>query len=141
MRTIVNAVLLRGNCVLLARRSPQRTAYPGLWSFPGGHVEIGETIEQALVREILEEISVAPTTYAHIATIADPHVHPRGHVTYYIYSVTAWSGGEPTLIGDEHTELRWFSLPEATALTELALPEYTSLFTQLAATLSATSSA
>jgi ADP-ribose pyrophosphatase YjhB (NUDIX family) len=36
---IVNAVLLRQPRVLLARRSMARRAYPGLWSFPGGHVE------------------------------------------------------------------------------------------------------
>ena len=39
MRHIVNAVFVRGRKVLLGRRSLHRSAYPGLWSFPGGHVE------------------------------------------------------------------------------------------------------
>ena len=50
MRNIVNALLLRQGSVLLARRSPHPKAYPGLWSFPGRHVQAGETLEQALIR-------------------------------------------------------------------------------------------
>jgi 8-oxo-dGTP diphosphatase len=49
MRTIVNALFVRDGMVLLARRSPHRSTYPGLWSFPGGHVEQGETLAEALV--------------------------------------------------------------------------------------------
>ncbi len=40
-----------------------------------------------------------------------------------MYSVTAWEGGEP-LLGDEHTELRWFTPTAAIALPDLALEEY-----------------
>ena len=45
MRNIVNALLLHEDKILLARRSQHRKAYPDRWSFPGGHVETGETIE------------------------------------------------------------------------------------------------
>ncbi|UYN97043.1 MAG: NUDIX domain-containing protein [Enhydrobacter sp.] len=44
MRIVVNAVLVRGRELLMAKRSPKRRTYPGLWSFPGGHVEGGETL-------------------------------------------------------------------------------------------------
>jgi 8-oxo-dGTP diphosphatase len=64
MRNIVNALLMQEGTVLLARRSPQRKAYPGLWSFPGGHVEENETLVEALIRELLEEVGVTPTRYA-----------------------------------------------------------------------------
>lgn len=47
MSNIVNALLVREGTVLLARRSPRRAAYPGLWSFPGGHVEANETLDEA----------------------------------------------------------------------------------------------
>ena len=60
MPDIVNAVLLKRRNVLLARRSPTRRAYADRWSFPGGHVETGENLEQALRRELREEIGVAP---------------------------------------------------------------------------------
>jgi 8-oxo-dGTP diphosphatase len=41
-----------------------------------------------------------------------------------MYIVTAWDGGEPILVGDEHTELRWLSAEQADVLPDLALQEY-----------------
>ena len=119
-RTIVNAVLIRNGAVLLARRSAHRASYPGLWSFPGGHVEPGETLEAALVREVGEEVGVAPTAFRPLGTIADPNAAGDDPVTYHMYAVEAWSGGEPSALGDEHSELRWFNLPDASSLPDLS---------------------
>src|SRR5437667_5927330 len=55
MTDIVNGLLLRNGAVLLARRSAGRQAYPNRWSFPGGHVEAGESLDDALIRELREE--------------------------------------------------------------------------------------
>ncbi len=126
---IVNAVLLRDRCVLLARRSAARKAYPGLWSFPGGHVEEGEGLEQALHRELREEVGIAPTAYRPLAPIVDPQVTST---IYRMYAVSAWRG-EPAIRDDEHSELRWFSLSDATALPDLALDAYRPLFDGLRA--------
>ena len=128
MRTIVNALLARNGAVLLARRSAHRAAYPGLWSFPGGHVEPGETLEAALAREIGEEIGVVPTAFRPLSTIADPNATRADPVTYHVYAVEAWSGGEPSLLGDEHSELRWFGWQAASSLPDLALGEYRHVF-------------
>lgn len=124
MTDIVNAVLVRDRCVLLARRSAARKAYPGLWSFPGGHVEEGEGLEQALHRELREEVGIVLEQYRRLAPIVDPHV---ATTTYRMYAVTAWRG-EPAILDDEHSELRWFSLSAATALPDLALDAYRPLF-------------
>ena len=129
MRNVVNALLLRQGIVLLARRSPHRKAYPGLWSFPGGHVEAGETLEQALIREASEEVNVAPVTYSAVARIVDPNTTSEP-ITYHMYAVREWSG-QPSIINDEHTELRWFTLEEAQALQDLALEDYRPLFDSL----------
>src|SRR5262249_58146846 len=51
MRNIVNALLVRGGSVLLAKRSSQRASYPGQWSFPGGRAEANETLPEALVEK------------------------------------------------------------------------------------------
>src|SRR5947209_6598947 len=109
MRYIVNALFIREGRVLLARRSPQRKAYATMWSFPGGHVEKNETLADALVRELREEVGVVPTTFASLGSISDPNANATDAATYYMYSVTAWEGGEPALIGSEHTALAWFT--------------------------------
>lgn len=135
-RTIVNAVLVRDGAVLLARRSPHRATYPGLWSFPGGHVEESETLEAALVREVGEEIGVVPTAFRPLDAIADPNApradpvtyHLADPVTYHLFAVDAWSGGEPSLLGDEHSELRWSDLRTACDLPGLALDDYRRVF-------------
>lgn len=128
MRRIVNALLLRDGHVLLARRSPTRRAYPDRWSFPGGHVEAGETFEQALGRELQEEIGVCPQTYRLVDAIADPEAM---ETTYHLYVVTAWTG-EPLIRDHEHTALTWFTLGSAAALDDLALEAYRPLFRRLA---------
>ena len=61
MRNIVNGLLIKGQKVLVAHRSEDRRSYPDTWSFPGGHVEEGETFEKALVRELAEEVGVSAT--------------------------------------------------------------------------------
>jgi 8-oxo-dGTP diphosphatase len=124
VRDIVNALLIRQGLVLLAKRSSRRKAYPSLWSFPGGHVEKGESLAKALDRELREEIGVAPIDYKLLGTIADPNTAKDDPVTYHMYAVTAWRGGEPTIIDDEHTELRWFKLAAAISLADLAVAEY-----------------
>ena len=132
MRKIVNGLLVRGGNVLLACRSPQRKAYAGRWSFPGGHVEENESFADALARELREEIGLTPIEFGYLETIVDPNCPPTGPAIYCLYSVTPWQGGEPRLIGDEHTELRWFSLRDATNLAGLALEDYRAVFHKLA---------
>jgi 8-oxo-dGTP diphosphatase len=132
MRNIVNALFVRQGTVLLARRGPNRRAYSNLWSFPGGHVEDGETLTEALVRELREEVGVIPTGYTPLGTISDPNSEAADPVTYHMYAITAWDGGEPTMVGDEHIELAWFAPEAAAALPDLALGDYRRVFSQLA---------
>lgn len=128
MRTIVNGLLLAHGKVLLARRSLRRKAYAGLWSFPGGHIEPGETLEQALVRELREEMGIVPVAFDALATIADPNAP----ATYHLYAVTQWQG-EPAIQDEEHSELRWLAPSAAARLPDLALEEYRPLLERLLA--------
>lgn len=74
-RAVVAAVIERDGLVLAARR-PDKGHLAGLWEFPGGKVETGETPEQALAREIREELgctvsvgaAITTTDYAHLET-------------------------------------------------------------------------
>ena len=131
MPNIVNALLLRQADILLVRRSPDRRAYPNLWSFPGGHVENGETLDEALCRETFEEIGVTPLNYSLVLRIVDTN-EAADRAVFHLYAVRNWQG-IPTIRNQEHTELRWFELSEAALLSSLAREEYRSLFAVLKA--------
>ena len=75
-RQIVNALFLRDGAVLVAKRSPQRRVHANCWSFPGGHVEPGESLEAALVREAREEIGLTPRRFRELAIIPEPNQSP-----------------------------------------------------------------
>jgi 8-oxo-dGTP diphosphatase len=132
VRTIVNGLLLADGKVLLARRSSGRKAYPGLWSFPGGHVEVGENLEEALVREMREELGIVPIVFEALDLIADPNAPATNPATYHMYGVTRWQG-EPIIRDNEHTELGWFQREIAARLPDLALEEYRPLLLGLGA--------
>jgi 8-oxo-dGTP diphosphatase len=129
MRQIVNALLLHNGQILLARRGHERAAYPGLWSFPGGHVEEQETQVEALIRELREEIGIIPGESQLITSIQDANV-TSDTATYHLYAVRRWEG-IPAIQDQEHSELRWFALAEAVMLPDLALHEYRAVFLAL----------
>jgi 8-oxo-dGTP diphosphatase len=128
MPEIVNGILLKKDLVLLAKRSDTRRVYAARWSFPGGHVEAGESYEQALSRELQEEIGIVPLEYQLAATLDDP-ASPATH--YHLYAVTRWRG-EPAILDNEHSELRWVALSAASVLPELALEGYRAMLRDLA---------
>lgn len=128
MTTIVKGLLLRDGQVLLAHRSAHRKTYPKTWSFPGGHVEAGETPEGALARELSEEIGVTAPIAAHFCDMQDA----EKSVTFRLYVVKHWQG-EPQNLGVEHDNLKWFSLKEAQQLSGLTFDAYRGVFARLIA--------
>lgn len=122
----VGAILLSGGTLLLGRRAAHRS-YPDCWDIIGGHIEAGETIEQAMVREVEEEIGVRPVDFTRLTSLRAEEIE------LHIYRVDAWSGGSPAIQDDEHAELRWFTVEAACALTNLASNEYIPVFRKLSA--------
>ena len=112
--------------LLLGRRAAHRS-YPDCWDIIGGHVEPGETLEQTLIREVEEETGVTPVQFVKLSLLRAEGIE------LHIYRVDAWSGGSPALHGDEHVELRWFTVEEACALPNLATAEYVGVFRELRA--------
>jgi len=94
--------------VLICKR-PQGKAMAGLWEFPGGKVEAGERPEDALIRELDEELGitvkeacVAPFTFA-------SHTYPDFHLLMPLYVCRRWEG---TPIAREHPEIKWVAPKE-----------------------------
>lgn len=121
------ALLRRNTKFLLALRSPKKRFYPGVWDMPAGHVRAGESIHAALLREVKEEIAVVPTSFNLIHALNELHPVKNGAAIYFIFLVTQWSGGEPRINNDEHTQLRWCTIDEASQL-QLADERYLDLF-------------
>ncbi len=126
------AILVCDGRILLGRRAPHRRAYPNCWDVIGGKVEVGETIEAALARELSEELGIVPLAFAPIGVVEDRSPHARGHAGYHMFAVTRWQG-EPAMCNHEHTNLSWFTIDAACALPDLAMAEYRALFLRVAA--------
>lgn len=132
MRHYACAVLLREGKILLGKRAPHRKAYPRRWDVIGGRVEEGETLDEALRRELCEELGIVPVSYEPLGSVIDNGPQQRGEATYHMHLVRGWTGGEPAMMDDEHTELTWFSIKDACALPDLALAEYVDVFRRAA---------
>ena len=106
--SVVGAIIRRRDTVLVARRSPERSA-GGLWEFPGGKVEPGESPQQALVREVHEELGVDIEVGALVDRSSVP-LGPSGEVVIDLACYEAvLSGPDPTSSTD-HDALRWMPL-------------------------------
>lgn len=95
--------------ILLERRSDN-----GLWCMPGGAIELGETLEEALAREVMEETSLEIFDPKLLDVKASVHmIYPNQDEVYYtdvVYLVNHYSG---TLKHDEEsTEVKWFKIGE-----------------------------
>ena len=101
--------------VLITRR-PEGKAMAGLWEFPGGKVEDGETPEAALIRELREELAIdtqsaclAPLTFA-------SHAYDDFHLLMPLYVCRKWQG---MVTGREGQALKWV---RAKALRDYPMP-------------------
>lgn len=103
----VDAVLLKGREVLLIKRG--REPYRGAWALPGGFVEVGETLEHATVRELLEETGLKGEIVDLLGAYSDPKRDPRGHTVGIVY-VCKVAGIVQVAAGDDADEARWFPL-------------------------------
>jgi 8-oxo-dGTP diphosphatase len=103
----VGAVLVREGRVLLGLRASGRAHFPGVWDLFGGHVCAGESSEEALVRELHEELGIKAGEWRLVA-VAD-YAGAIESYEYRVYAVTDWQGTPQNRQREEHEEIRWFS--------------------------------
>jgi 8-oxo-dGTP diphosphatase len=106
-----NKILLVAACalvdadrrVLIAQR-PQGKQLAGLWEFPGGKLEPGETPEQALIRELEEELGVSTKTACLASLTFASHSYDSFHLLMPLFVCRKWQG---TPQAREHAALKW----------------------------------
>lgn len=109
---VVAAVIEVDGKVLCMQRGVTRYSYTShLWEFPGGKVEAGETPQQALHREILEEMDLDVEVHEHLATVT--HDYPDFTITLAAYRCTATT---TDFIRREHAASRWLPWSELPTL-------------------------
>ncbi len=105
MILVAAAVIRRNGRILVARRAPGQ-ARAGLWEFPGGKVEAGETPQACLVREIWEELGIRIAVGALVAE--NVHHYPETTIHLLAFAATLTAGSPRLTV---HDALRW--LPPA----------------------------
>lgn len=114
---VVAGIIVREGRFLAARRSASMSE-PGFWEFPGGKVEAEETLDQALVRELEEELSIAIDAFS-LWKVKEKKVKGRA-IRLFFHLVTEFSGA-PT--PREGQELAWITCEEARGYSFLPADE------------------
>lgn len=99
---VAAGVLLRADGSVLLGQRPEGKAYAGWWELPGGKLEPGETVLQALARELKEELGIDVT--AATTWVTHQHTYPHATVRLHFCRVTGWHG-EPR--GLESQDVQW----------------------------------
>jgi 8-oxo-dGTP diphosphatase len=102
----VGILIRKSDDALLLSTRPDGKPYAGYWEFPGGKVEAGESIEEALRRELHEELGITIDS-ASVWKVTE-HDYPHALVRLHWCKVTAWTG---ELEMREGQAMRWQQLP------------------------------
>jgi len=89
--------------VLIAQRR-EEASMGGLWEFPGGKIEDGETPEDALIRELTEELGISTKTACLAPLAFASHSYDNFHLLMPLYVCRKWQGLPQPL---EHQALKW----------------------------------
>lgn len=104
----VDAILQKGTKVLMVRRSKE--PFKGMLALPGGFVNEGETVEEAMKREVLEETSLEVEPIEILGVYSDPTRDPRKHTMTVVFVAIITGGAEKS--GDDAAGLEWVELAD-----------------------------
>jgi 8-oxo-dGTP diphosphatase len=133
---VVIAIIKKGNKYLLTKRSQWDSEDKGLqktpWQFPGGGIEFGESPQQALVREIKEEINLTINKYLLLPQIFH-ETRNNWHGMFICFLCQLPSEAQKIVLNEEASNYGWYTLEE---MSSLALLPKTIEAAKLATTLS-----
>lgn len=115
---VAAAVMLRadGREFLLAQR-PEGKVYAGYWEFPGGKVEPGENVRDALIRELHEELGITVTACS--PWLTRQFTYPHATVRLNFWRVTAWDGEIGITAPLEHSAVDWMACGAAARVSPI----------------------
>ena len=113
---VVAAALVRDDGRIFLQKRPEGKALAGLWEYPGGKLEPDETPEDALKRELAEEIGVVTDPADMVPTTFASQPVAGKHMILLLYALTRWTG-EPA--AQEGQETGWFTLEQ---MADLPMP-------------------
>lgn len=100
----VDAIIERDNKILLIRR--KGATFNGYLALPGGYVDYGETVENAVIREVHEEVGMITQPKEILGVYSSPERDPRSHVISIVFVVQGQ--GDP-IAGDDAESFEWVS--------------------------------
>jgi 8-oxo-dGTP diphosphatase len=110
LRFVAAALIVRGNEVLIGQRRPDQPMAM-LWEFPGGKIEAGESPEQALARELDEELGIHAVIGSPVTRIRHNYRH-GGAVDLQFFAVHSFDG---EIVSRIYHQVRWVRLEELPA--------------------------
>jgi len=108
IRLTTDAVIIDGSRILLIKRDKE--PFRGKWALPGGHVEYGEKVEDAAIREAKEETGVDINLVSLLGVYSDPKRDPRSHSVAIAFICRPKTQDSRPLGGDDASEAKWWPL-------------------------------
>ena len=117
MDIIATGVFIKDNKLLLEERREDEDNYAGFWSFPGGHMKEDETPEQALKREMKEELEVEIIKFKKLGSFKDKDPTSKKEYNHIAFLCTGW---DKHISGTtEQKQVRWIKINEIEKIPNL----------------------
>jgi 8-oxo-dGTP pyrophosphatase MutT (NUDIX family) len=121
----ITAIVVKNDTYLITRRSPTKRRFPGMWTVPGGRLEVHDyvslpkdtehywynVLEKTLKREVKEEVGIDIKNIKYVTSLA--RVHEDGAPSLVISCLTDYVGGDVVLEEGETDKHEWVTLEEA----------------------------
>jgi len=108
----VDMIIDKNSKVLFIKRVKE--PFEGKMVFPGGFIKIGETAEDAAIREVMEETSLEVDLDHILGVYSDPNRDPRGHImsTVFIGKISTNSQNKEPIAGDGASSIKWVDIED-----------------------------